>query len=175
MILQVWIYLFHIVRSTRRVEYIPSSCRGDKMVSRRRSHKKLLTLRQIHLDPVLLKKKAINTRKTTGDNRWQAPLEKTNRSIAKTVGYALLRPFQLLIWESMCLSLNIYSAILLGVVYLFFGAFPLVFTTNHGFNLWQVGLSFTGLMIGMLAGGASFPVYATFRSFSFPVQDGVKS
>lgn len=105
----------------------------------------------------------MHLRKVTGDDHWRAPLEKTNKSIAKTVGYALLRPFQLLIWEFMCLSLDIYSAILLGVVYLFFGAFPLVFTTNHDFNLWQVGLSFSGLMVGMLAGGASFPVWHKIR------------
>lgn len=31
-----------------------------------------------------------------------------------------------------------FSAILLGVLYLFFGAFEVVFENNHNFNLWQV-------------------------------------
>ena len=36
-----------------------------------------------------------------------------------------------------CLSLCVLSAILLGILYLFFGAFPLVFENNHGFTLAQ--------------------------------------
>jgi hypothetical protein len=44
------------------------------------------------------------------------------------------------------------SAILLGIVYLFFGAFSLVFKKNHGFQLYQVGLSFLGLFFGMMIG-----------------------
>lgn len=34
----------------------------------------------------------------------------------------------------------------------FFGAFPLVFQNNHGFTVSQTGLSFLGLLVGMLAG-----------------------
>ncbi|PYI25870.1 hypothetical protein BP00DRAFT_451724 [Aspergillus indologenus CBS 114.80] len=34
----------------------------------------------------------------------------------------------------MCLCLDLYSAILLGILYLFFGAFPLVFRTTHAMN-----------------------------------------
>jgi hypothetical protein len=51
-----------------------------------------------------------------------------------------------------CLNLCLLSSILLGILYLFFGAFPLVFGGNHGFKLWQTGLSFLGLFIGMLIG-----------------------
>ena len=50
----------------------------------------------------------------------------------------------------MCLNLCIFSALLLGVLYLFFGAFEVVFEDNHGFNLWQIGLTFTGILVGEL-------------------------
>jgi hypothetical protein len=50
----------------------------------------------------------------------------------------------------MCLSLSVVSALLLGILYLFFGAFPLVFGTAYGFNKYQTGLSFLGIMCGML-------------------------
>lgn len=65
--------------------------------------------------PVLLQKKAQRMRKETGDDRWQAPLEKANanKSMAGAIGNALLRPFQLLRYEPMCLALDMYSAILL--------------------------------------------------------------
>ena len=47
---------------------------------------------------------------------------------------ACIRPFQILYFEPMALILDLYSALLLGILYLFFGAFPLVFMNNHGFN-----------------------------------------
>lgn len=58
-----------------------------------------------------------------------------------------------------CLNLCILSAILLGILYLFFGAFPLVFGTNHGFSTSQTGLGFLGLLVGMLLGVSSDPIW----------------
>ena len=66
-----------------------------------------------------------------------------------------IRPFQLLFYEPMLLCLCLLSALILGVLYLFFGAFPLVFETNHNFTLSQVGLSFLGLFIGEVVGMVS--------------------
>jgi uncharacterized membrane protein len=51
-----------------------------------------------------------------------------------------------------CLNLCLLSAILLGIIYLFFGAFPLVFGKNHNFQLWQVGMAFLGIFVGMVIG-----------------------
>ncbi|RSL59334.1 hypothetical protein CEP51_013931 [Fusarium floridanum] len=107
----------------------------------------------------ILKSKAKMMRKTTGDNRWFAPTEKNQKSLITALRYSLLRPFQLLIFEPMCLNLCLFSAILLGILYLFFGAFPLVFTGLYGFNLWQVGLSFLGIGIGLIIGIATNPIW----------------
>jgi uncharacterized membrane protein YbhN (UPF0104 family) len=48
---------------------------------------------------------------------------------------------------------------LLGILYLFFGAFPLVFQNNHGFSIAQTGLAFLGLLVGMLTGIATDPIW----------------
>ncbi|KAL5114508.1 hypothetical protein ACEQ8H_007598 [Pleosporales sp. CAS-2024a] len=104
--------------------------------------------------PVLLRNKAIRLRQQTGQP-WIAPIEKLERSIAKTVMYSCIRPFQLLMYEPMVLNLCVLSAILLGILYLFFGAFPLVFEKNHGFSIAQTGLGFLGLLVGMLVGVCS--------------------
>lgn len=72
--------------------------------------------------------------------------------MARTVGYSLLRPFQILAFEPMALILDIHSAILLGILYLFFGAFPFVFEGAFGFNLWQTGCTFLGMLVGMVFG-----------------------
>lgn len=66
---------------------------------------------------------------------------------------------QLLTLEPMCLNLCIFSAILLGILYLFFGAFQLVFSEIYGFSLWQIGLSFLGLLVGMLFAIGSDPFW----------------
>jgi len=75
--------------------------------------------------PVKLRQKAQHLRKSTGNDKWKAPIEIMTRSLTKTVLYSCLRPFQLLIFEPMVLLLCLLSAILLGILYLFFGAFPL--------------------------------------------------
>ncbi|KAF2485402.1 major facilitator superfamily domain-containing protein, partial [Neohortaea acidophila] len=98
--------------------------------------------------PVLLRRKAIQLRKETGDERYRAPIEIMDRSVSKTVLWSCIRPFQLLFLEPMCLNLCLLSAILLGILYLFFGVNS--FETNHDFNEWQVGLTFIGIMVGMI-------------------------
>ncbi|KAK1579773.1 major facilitator superfamily transporter [Colletotrichum navitas] len=114
--------------------------------------------------PVVLRNKARKMRKETGDERWKAPVEKTTKSVIKTIGISLMRPFQLLAFEPMVLNLDIFSAILLGILYLFFGAFPLVFSNVHGFNLWQVGLTFMGILVGMFLAAATDPLWHHIRS-----------
>ncbi|KAF2849553.1 MFS general substrate transporter [Plenodomus tracheiphilus IPT5] len=109
--------------------------------------------------PVLLRNKAIRLRKETGNQEWIAPIEKLERSVTRTVLWSCIRPFQLLFFEPMCLNLCILSAILLGILYLFFGAFPLVFQNNHGFSISQTGLAFLGLLVGMLTGIATDPIW----------------
>lgn len=109
--------------------------------------------------PIKLRAKARALRRATGEERWKAPMEKSDKSIAKTVGRSLLRPFQLLFFEPMCLLLCLFSAILLGILYLFFGAFGVIFGSVYGFNLWQTGLAFLGIFTGMIAASATDPVW----------------
>ncbi|RMZ81694.1 hypothetical protein DV737_g2393, partial [Chaetothyriales sp. CBS 132003] len=100
--------------------------------------------------PVILREKARQKRKESGDSRWRAPIEVYEKSIASTVGRSMYRPFMLLFLEPMCFALCFFSSILLGILYLFFGAYPLVFGHVYGFNLWQTGLTFVGLSVGMV-------------------------
>lgn len=107
----------------------------------------------------LLRRKAQKLRQETGDDRWKAPIEKMQRSVAQTVLRSMYRPIMLLTMEPMCLNLCIFSAILLGILYLFFGAFQLVFNDIYGFELWQRGLCFMGLFVGMVFAILSDPIW----------------
>ncbi|KAF9891372.1 hypothetical protein FE257_004228 [Aspergillus nanangensis] len=113
--------------------------------------------------PVRLREKARWMREQTGDERYRAPMEMVAHKGRRGVAMSLLRPFQLLFLEPMVLCLDIYSAVLLGILYLFFGAFPLIFRTNYGMSLWQVGLTFLGIIAGMLVASASSPLWSRVR------------
>ncbi|ENH61880.1 Putative drug/proton antiporter YHK8 [Fusarium oxysporum f. sp. cubense race 1] len=103
--------------------------------------------------PILLKNKAKQMRKETGDGRWKAPTEKVQKSATSAIGRSLLRPFQLLIFEPMCLNLCIFTAIVLGV-----------FGNIYGFNLWQNGCSFLGILVGMLLAAGLDPLWHNIRN-----------
>lgn len=81
------------------------------------------------------------------------------KSIKNTLSTSLLRPFQLFIHEPMLLNLCIYSTLLLGILYLLFGAFPQIFSTNHRFNLWQIGLTSSGMVVGITSGACCDPLF----------------
>ncbi len=73
----------------------------------------------------------------------------------------------LLVLEPMCLNLCLFSGIILGVQYLFFGTFNLIFRNTYDFRLWQIGLTFLGIVVGMLAAVATSPWYVERGSMLF--------
>ncbi|KAK9472958.1 major facilitator superfamily domain-containing protein [Dipodascopsis tothii] len=109
--------------------------------------------------PVLLKRRAIARRKDTGDDRYYAPIERMNRSVLGTVAFSCRRPFELLVRDMMVFCLCLYTSILLGTMYLFFEAFPLVFINNHGFSSMHTGMTFLGLLVGMIMGMSTEPLW----------------
>ncbi|KZT61433.1 MFS general substrate transporter [Calocera cornea HHB12733] len=102
--------------------------------------------------PVLLKRKAQKLRKETGDDRYFAPMEKSKMSILRTVAASCYTPFNIILHEPMAFLLNLWTSLLLGILYLFFNAFPIVFRGGHGFSLQESGLTFIGLGIGIVFG-----------------------
>jgi hypothetical protein len=110
--------------------------------------------------PVILRHRAEKLRAEKRDDRYHVGKDLVHRgSVLNRILWSFLWPLQMLALELMCLNLCLHSAVLLGILYLFFGAFPLVFATNHGFNLWQVGLTFLGIAIGILCGIATTPYW----------------
>ena len=51
------------------------------------------------------------------------------------------------------------NAFVLGVQYLAFEAFPIIFMENHGFSMQMTGLTFLGIGIGFLIGLATTPYW----------------
>lgn len=112
--------------------------------------------------PVLLKKKAARLRKETGNLKYYAPLDRTQGSLASAILISCYKPFQLVLFDRMALLLNTWNALLLGILYLAFQAFPIIFEDKHHFDLQMTGLSFLGLGIGMLLALSTLPLWNRF-------------
>ncbi|EIW63416.1 MFS general substrate transporter [Trametes versicolor FP-101664 SS1] len=109
--------------------------------------------------PVIVKRKAQKLRKTTGDNRYYAPLERSEDSLARMILFSCSTPFKLLMFDRMALALDVWSALLLGILYLAFQAFPIIFQEIHGFNIQSTGLAFIGIGVGVIAGLSTQPYW----------------
>ena len=59
-----------------------------------------------------------------------------------------IRPFTLSFTEPIYFLLNLYLALIYGLLYLWFEAFPIVFFETYHFSLGKEGLAFLGILIG---------------------------
>ncbi|KAJ5465293.1 uncharacterized protein N7458_000979 [Penicillium daleae] len=110
--------------------------------------------------PVLLRKKALHLQTTLGEGvDGGAAVQPRAASMQQALLRSMYRPFLLLFLEPMCFCLCLYTAVIIGTLYLFFGAFPLVFSNLYGFNLWQIGVTFLGQLIGTFLGVALDPLW----------------
>lgn len=75
--------------------------------------------------------------------------EKQAPSLLRIVSDSARRPFLILFLDPMCFCPCLLSSVLLGILYLFFDSFTVVFGGVYGFNLWQTGLCFFGILVGM--------------------------
>ncbi|KAH9979930.1 major facilitator superfamily domain-containing protein [Lactifluus volemus] len=109
--------------------------------------------------PVILKRKAQRLRETTGNQHYYAPLEREYISLGHAVLLSCYRPFQLILFDRMALLIDVWNAFILGIQYLAFEAFPIIFMEKHGFNLQMTGLTFLGIAIGFFIGLATTPYW----------------
>ncbi|KAK1985952.1 multidrug resistance protein [Colletotrichum cereale] len=99
----------------------------------------------------ILFRRARRLRKITGNDNFKSKPEimaeeMTGREI---VMMCLVRPFTLNFAEPMVFLLNLYTALIYGLLYIWFESFSIVFIGIYGFSEGLEGLAF----LGMLAGG----------------------
>ena len=102
--------------------------------------------------PVLLRKRAAELSKRTGQvykTQKDASTSKESGGSAQLFKTALSRPWVLLFREPIVLLFSIYMAIVYGILYMLFGAFPIVYQQNRGWSPGIGGLSFIGVAVGM--------------------------
>ncbi|KAF8193757.1 MFS general substrate transporter [Pholiota molesta] len=109
--------------------------------------------------PYLIKRKAQRLRKETGDPRYWSLLERQSKNIGRAILISCYQPFELLIFERMALLLDLWTAVVLGILYLTFQAFPFIFENVHGFNEQMSGMSFLGIGVGMIMSISTQPFW----------------
>ncbi|TFK54036.1 MFS transporter [Heliocybe sulcata] len=123
----------------------------------------------------ILVKRARRLRKLTGNDklRTEGEIEQAHMTAHEIAMMTLVRPFVLTLKEPIVFLLNLYIALVYGLLYLWFEAFPIVFIENHGFNEGEEGLAFMGIFIGSLLSYAIFCLYCYFYLEKQFEQDGM--
>ncbi|KAL0939989.1 multidrug resistance protein [Colletotrichum truncatum] len=100
----------------------------------------------------ILYRRTRRLRKITGNEKLMCEPELKAQSMSSKdlVTMSLVRPFTLNFTEPMVFLLNLYIALIYGLLYIWFESFPIVFGEIYGFNLGLEGLAFLGILIGAL-------------------------
>lgn len=108
--------------------------------------------------PNILYRRAVRLRATTGRNyRSNAELVKLRPSaIALDAAW---KPVEILIKDPAIAYACVYTAIVYGTYYSFFGGFPIAFAGIYGFGLGGVTLVFWAIVVGCLLASAGYIAY----------------
>ncbi|KIW99538.1 uncharacterized protein Z518_11277 [Rhinocladiella mackenziei CBS 650.93] len=101
--------------------------------------------------PVILRRRAEYLSKATGKVYLsKLDIDRGQVTLKEALGTALSRPWILLFREPIVLLLSVYMALIYGILYMLFAAFPIVYQQGRGWNSGIGGLAFLGIMVGML-------------------------
>lgn len=100
----------------------------------------------------ILVRRTRRLRKLTGDEKLICEPELMSQSMTgkDVVMLALVRPFTLNFTEPMLFMLNLYIALIYGLLYIWFESFVIVFVEIYGFGLGAEGLAYMGIFVGAL-------------------------
>jgi multidrug resistance protein len=108
--------------------------------------------------PVILDKRAKKLRKETGDAKYVTEKDLDSRPMSEQLRIFLVRPLQLLCLEPIVLLISLYMAVLYGLLYMFFVAYPIVYVEGKGYSEGITGLMFIPLAIGVVLSAAMSPL-----------------
>ena len=101
--------------------------------------------------PVLLRKRAEKLSKLSGKvYKSRNDIDRGVVSLGEAFSTGLMRPWVLLFCEPIVLLLSLYQAIIYGILYMLFGAFPIVYRSGRGWNEGVGGLPFVAVAVGVV-------------------------
>lgn len=121
----------------------------------------------------ILYRKAERLRKLTGNDKItsEGHLELASKTSRQILIETLWRPIQITTIEPVVLLINMHITLLYSVIYLWFEAFPIVFTEVHGFNSIELGATYFSVAAGVIFGAVCYVPYIYFK-FTKPISQG---
>lgn len=116
----------------------------------------------------ILHRRAQRLRKLTGNPNLKCEFDiaAEGTSLSKNILFTVGRAFSLTFQEPILFVLNLYIALVYGVLYVWFESFDIVFAGIYHFDLGEEGLSFLGLFVGALV--AILPYLCYYRRYIEP-------
>ena len=111
--------------------------------------------------PNLLLRRAARLRKLTGDHRLksQSEIDQAGMQPRRIAIDALVKPMEITIKDPAILFVNIYTALIYGIYYSFFEAFPLVYPVYYGFSIGIIGVLFLCILVSCIIGVLMYCAY----------------
>lgn len=99
----------------------------------------------------ILYRRTMRLRKLTGNDKLICEPQLVGEQMTgkEIVMMVLVRPFTLSFTEPMVFLLNLYIALIYGLLYIWFESFPIVFSGIYGFSLGLEGTAFLGIFVGV--------------------------
>ncbi|KAF2669446.1 MFS general substrate transporter [Microthyrium microscopicum] len=106
----------------------------------------------------ILLHRARRLRAATGNQnlKAQSEIDQANMSISALILENLYRPLQMMFLDPAVGFTALYTALIYGIYYSFFEAFPLVYNDIYGFNLGESGLAFLSITVGVIIAIATY-------------------
>ncbi|KAH0272154.1 MFS multidrug transporter-like protein, partial [Aureobasidium melanogenum] len=82
--------------------------------------------------------------------RWKVKSDEERASLLQMIRISLIRPFHLLFTEPVVFFFSLWVAFSWAILYLTFGAIPVIFSASHNFNLYQIGSVFAAISIASI-------------------------
>ncbi|KAI9872823.1 MAG: Citrinin biosynthesis cluster MFS transporter mrr1 [Pleopsidium flavum] len=114
---------------------------------------------------VLLQRRAKKIRFETKNWAVHAKADENKVDFHQILVKYLLRPLTMLVSEPILIMITLYMALIYGILYLFFTAYPISFQEERKWNAGVGALPFLGITIGVLIGG-SIIVFTTKTRFA---------
>lgn len=124
--------------------------------------------------PVLLRKRAERLSQLSGKvYRSRIDIDTGKISLGEAFATGLKRPWILLFCEPIVLLLSLYHAIIYGILYMLFGAFPIVYRVGRHWNEGISGLPFIAVAIGVLS-AIAYVIFVDNKQYMKKVNDSGK-
>ncbi|KAL9622034.1 MAG: hypothetical protein Q9160_003533 [Pyrenula sp. 1 TL-2023] len=112
-----------------------------------------LTLARETYAPVILQRRAGRLRRETKNWALHSTRDEAAITFSEIITRYFSRPFEMMVKEPILLFITVYMALVYGIMYLFFEAFPISFQEERGWSLGVGGLPFLSITLGVAIGG----------------------